>query len=202
MRRAGCVLGTFLILFAFMAMAALVVIPVLPFGENNPTLMQIKGALLCEPGQQYVMEGHNFSDNRGSGRTFQVYCVKDGETKIDVSAKDFGVSILLFIIPFLIGLFMVIGAGTASARSRARGVLQDFQTVQTPDGEVINVGGMQIRLKTGEPLSASPQVFGFGQQQPLDLAGKLKQVEQARSQGLITQAEYDLMRKRILDDNM
>ncbi len=82
MGRAGCLLGTLLMGFAMASLFALVVIPVLPFGENNPTLMQIKGALLCEPGHQYVMEGQNFSDTRGSGRRFQVYCVGADGAKV------------------------------------------------------------------------------------------------------------------------
>jgi hypothetical protein len=89
MARMGCLLGILLIGFAVAALFALVVIPVLPFGENNPTLMQIKGALVCEPGQQYIMEGHNFSDNRGSGRRFNVYCVGQDGTKVDIIEKDF-----------------------------------------------------------------------------------------------------------------
>src|SRR5690242_4297335 len=124
MRRIGCWLGVFLILFSFLAMAALVVIPVLPFGENNPALMSVKAALLCSPGQQYVMVGRNYSDNRGSGRTFQVYCVNADGTRVSVMEKDFLVSIILFLVPFLIGLFLVIGLTASASRRQMQRAVQ------------------------------------------------------------------------------
>jgi hypothetical protein len=199
MGRAGCCLGTLLIGFAMVSLFALVVIPVLPFGENNPTLMQIKGALLCEPGQQYVMEGQNFSDNRGSGRRFQVYCVTANRTKISVMDKDFLVSALIFVVPLLIGLaFVIIGAAAAS-RNTVKRALQSGTQMQ--DG-VLNVGGMQIRVQPGGVVQgATPQAFQSSQTSA-DLAEKLQQIEEARSKGLITKDEYDRMRQHILDESV
>ncbi len=196
MGRAGCLLGTLLMGFAMASLFALVVIPVLPFGENNPTLMQIKGALLCEPGQQYVMEGQNFSDNRGSGRRFQVYCVGADGAKVSVIEKDFLVSAAIFVVPFLVGLFLAITGGAVATRNRVNRALQDG--VQMQDG-VVSVGGMQIRVQPGV-AGVSPQ--GFQLAQPAaDLTDRLQQIEEARRKGLITQAEYDRMRQRILDES-
>jgi hypothetical protein len=202
MRRIGCLLGVFLIVFSFVAMAVLVVIPVLPFGENNPTLMAIKGALLCAPGQNYVMEGRNFSDVRGSGRTFQVYCVKEDGTKINVMDKDFLVSIIAFVVPFLIGLFLIISLSVSAAQRQARRAMQGVPSAKLTDKGVISVGGMQIRVQPGMSASSAGSEFFHAQKQPLDLAGKLEQIEEARTKGLITQDEYDRMRKHILDENM
>jgi hypothetical protein len=203
MARMGCLLGVLLIGFAVVALFTLVVIPVLPFGENNPTLMQIKGALVCEPGQQYVMEGHNFSDNRGSGRRFNVYCVGDDGTKLDVIEKDFLVSLVLFVVPFLVGLFLTIGASAGLARGVTRNVLQDVSGFQMGQAGSLNVGGMQIRVqRSGNPsMPIDPNALLFGDQS-VTLADKLKQLEQARTQGLISQEEYDRVRKRILDESV
>jgi hypothetical protein len=203
MARMGCLLGVLLIGFAVVALFALVVIPVLPFGENNPTLMQIKGTLVCEPGQQYVMEGYNFSDNRGSGRRFNVFCVGDDGAKLDVMEKDFLVSLVLFVVPFLVGLFLTIGASTALARGVTRRALQDVSGFQMGQDGSINVSGMQIRVQRSgvESMPIDPNAFQFGDQS-VTLADKLKQLEQARTQGLITQDEYDKMRKQILDEGI
>jgi hypothetical protein len=203
MRRFGCLFGVLLIVFSFVAMAALVVIPVLPFGENNPTLMSIKAALLCAPGQQYVMEGRNFRDNRGSGRTFQVYCVGADGTKVNVMDKDFLVSIVAFLVPFLIGLFLVIGLSVSAAHRQMRKSLLGVPSVQMTDDGVINVGGMQIKVQPGMSASSGSEFFHAQPQGvAMDLAGKLEQLEQARTKGLITQDEYDRMRKHILDESM
>jgi putative oligomerization/nucleic acid binding protein len=201
MRRIGCLLGTFLVVFAFVALAALVIIPVLPFGENNPALMAVKGALLCSPGQKYVMEGRNFSDNRGSGRTFQVYCVSEDGTKVNVMDKDFVVSIVIYLVPFLTGLFLIIGSSASAARRKNPIVLPGAPGVKMTDDGIVSVGGMQIRVQPGAPMSGASDFF-HAMQQPVDLAGKLEQLEQARSKGLITQDEYDRMRKHILDESM
>jgi hypothetical protein len=203
MARMGCLLGILLIGFAVAALFALVVIPVLPFGENNPTLMQIKGALVCEPGQQYIMEGHNFSDNRGSGRRFNVYCVGQDGTKVDIIEKDFLVSLVLFVVPFLVGLFLTIGASAALARGVTRNVLQDVSGFQMTNDGSVNVSGMQIRVaRSGNPsMPIDPNALLFGENQAT-LAEKLQQLEQARTQGLISQDEYDKMRQRILDESV
>jgi hypothetical protein len=203
MARMGCLLGILLIGFAVAALFALVVIPVLPFGENNPTLMQIKGALVCEPGQQYIMEGHNFSDNRGSGRRFNVYCVGQDGTKVDIIEKDFLVSLVLFVVPFLVGLFLTIGASAALARGVTRNAIQDVSGFQMTNDGGINVSGMQIRVaRSGNPsIPLDPNALLFGENQTT-LAEKLQQLEQARTQGLISQDEYDKMRQRILDESV
>lgn len=207
MARIGCWLSLLLMAFAFVALFGLVVIPVLPFGENNPTLMQIKGALLCAPGQTYVMEGQNFSDFRGSGRRFDVYCVAEDGTKVNVIEKDFLVSAALFAVPFVIGLLLGIFALSARVNRRAR---QFIQGVQVSEDGVVRVGGMQFRVQKGSMNTPSgstsdwlnsPQMAQTGQG-AADLTGKLQQLKEAYTKGLITQDEYEKMRQRILDESV
>jgi hypothetical protein len=62
---------------------------------------------------------------------------------------------------------------------------------------------MQIRVaRRGNPsMPIDPNALLFGENQAT-LAEKLQQLEQARTQGLITQDEYDKMRQRILDESV
>jgi hypothetical protein len=117
--------------------------------------------------------------------------------------KDFLVSLVLFVVPFLVGLFLTIGASTALARGVTRRALQDVSGFQMGQDGSINVSGMQIRVQRSgvESMPIDPNAFQFGDQS-VTLADKLKQLEQARTQGLITQDEYDKMRKQILDEGI
>jgi hypothetical protein len=242
----GCLLGVLLILFAAVALFAVVVLPVIPGVGDTPLLMSLQGALFCPAGQTY---GHDRSSyNVRPGETFlalESYCVNsDGEQVAftgEQESRRFITSALIFVIPFVLGLFMVIGSISSAARSPriafataglpgAAGavvgrpqvlVQRDVQTFDMSDQsreQIKQMTGFDIQ-RTGDggvriqmPGMAEPMTFNQGSDQPMvftssstnvgsgTLVERLKQLEEARDQGLLSADEYDKLRKAMLDN--
>lgn len=190
------ILGLLMIVGSALAFGAAVAGPMQNFNPLGE--MEKQKENLCKPGEHYEEEQgpSTYTQGQGYGRPTVMYCVNAEGTKRNVTG-DFvqgmagGVSqqvlglISGFTIPSaLCGLgimFMVIGV-IASALGRGRQQAQVYTTGYTT---IPNTGFQQ------------PQQFNVNQGGTLN--EKLRQLENARNQGLITQSEYDRMRQDILD---
>jgi hypothetical protein len=227
-------LGCLLIIVSIVVMAVLVVLPVLGPFENNPLLMSVQTALHCPAGSRFEQEFANYSDFRGSARVATSYCVDAEGQRTRVSDERLLVAGAVgFIVPFLIGLFLLIGGISRSVSRRAA----SFASIAAGAGDdVIDVGGMKVRISQSPPIvvggskTAAPGEAGspaapddgvidvggmkvrISQSPPIvigassttstpggSLTDKLQELKDALDKGLITQDEYDRMRKEILD---
>ncbi|MEP7286016.1 MAG: SHOCT domain-containing protein [Chloroflexota bacterium] len=211
MAKYGIVLGCVLMLLAFVALSVLVILPVLPFGEQNTFLLSVQGVLLCHPGEKFTLTGQDYSDFRGSARVFESACVSENGEPRNVDDARIPIALVSFLVPFLIGLFMVMIGSAAVTQRRVKAMLSgssfkmpakamtDFNISE--DG-VMNIGGVQIKLD--KAMRGTPQVIRTADFMASggDLTEKLQQIHDALAKGLITQQEYDQMRQRILDESV
>src|SRR5258706_6189001 len=134
-------------------------------------------AVVCDPGQKADVQVRVTHDSDGTGYTPILTCIgREGE-RIDASGKHFGIGVITFIVPFLLGLFMtIIGAGrmkrsapqtiwmpgsnpqqvgfssrTVSSSGMSRGtVFNSSPKIEVKDG-VLNVDGIEIRMDGLKP---------------------------------------------------
>lgn len=208
--------GVLLIVAGLVALFAIIVIPVLPPTQNNASIDNFLAALVCKPNEKLVREQYQRSDSRGTSYSMTPYCVNSERQREDVTAKWALMGMGGFLVPFFIGLGLLIWGLTRAAKRRietqmgsafgdtgftvmdARGTIQ--KQISFQDGG-LKINGIDIQLDslTPEKIEALKQqlrsVTGQG-----DLASKLKQIQDAKDQGLISSDEYDRLRQHILDD--
>jgi hypothetical protein len=234
-------LGCLLIIVSIVVMAVLVVLPVLGPFENNPLLMSAQTILHCPAGSRFEQEFTNYSDFRGQARLATSYCVDAEGQRTQVPDERLLVAGAVgFTVPFLIGLFLLIGGIARSVSRRAA----SFASIGAGAGDdVIDVGGMKVRISQSPPIvvggsktsapggagspaapdvsvsddgvidvggmkvrisQSPPIVFGASSTTSIpggSLTDKLQELKDALDKGLITQDEYDRMRKEILDSS-
>lgn len=194
-------LGCLLLIVSIVVMAVLVVLPVLGPFENNPLLMSVQTILHCPAGSRFEQEFTNYSDFRGQARQATSYCVDaEGQRTRVPDERLLVAGALGFVIPFLIGLFLLIGGISRSVSRRAA----SFASIGVNAGDdVIDVGGMKVRISQSPPIvfGASTTSIPSGASGESSLTAKLQQVKEALDKGLITQDEYDRLRKEILDSS-
>lgn len=159
----------------------------------NPTAEE-----LCNPGEtlDQVMGAESYSPSTGYGRQVSYFCVNDAGERREVTGsfvqgmlgQVFG-SIPSMFIPALGGcvltvgvLFVVIGFILSARR---RGINR------------VTVPAYGFDFPTNPTTTPAPRA----RQQPQsgDLSAKLRQLDEARQSGLLTEDEYQRMRKEILD---
>lgn len=213
--------GCLFMVAAMAALALLVVIPVIPQTAENRSVDDYLTALLCEPGGRVVREQYSYTDFDGTGFSMTVFCETGKNAREDVTGKWTLFGIVAFLVPFLLGLLLFIVGITRRAMKavnsggmvRVGGFSGSPNVVVTPYGSstspvegiefddgVLRVGGVQVTTGGFAPR----QVDSFGQPAtPADapsLAAKLRQIQEARDAGLISQEEYDRLRQEILDN--
>jgi len=217
------IIGTVLCLIGGLVMLTLIVLPVLPFGEGNPTLMNILAAVVCNPGEKFVQDFHTESDLRGTARGGPVYCIAPNETQTEVTGSLMVRAVIGSLIPFFAGLFFLTSKPKRPAMVSSAGNTQVYtlpttfttQSFTSSDGfqmphievkdGVLKVDGFEIHMDGISPehlklfQGTSPIFMGGAQTNAGSLAAKLKELQEARDSGLITGDEYDRLRKEILD---
>lgn len=251
-------LGCFFIVIAVVAMAALVVLPVIGPFRDNALLMSVQAAINCPSG--YTFENEFTTYNPRPGEIIEAatgYCISPTGQRTqmndDAQGRYFLIAAGAFVVPFLIGLFMIIGASNRATNRRMQDTMGGAPAGQTLFGSsnlavpvnstVINsppgtlhVQGNQldpaaaeaVRRMTGIDMQRNPdgsvRVQMPGMSQPITVQGsrnqpptvisssstagfggvtlaeRLKQLDEAKTQGLISQEEYDRLRQAILDE--
>ncbi len=211
-------LGVLLILVACAALVVIIVVPVLPPLEDNATVDTYLAAILCKPNEKMVREQYTTRDVEGTGYSMTPYCVNSERQQEDVTGKWVLVGGGGFVIPFLLGLFLVIAGASAAARRQSEKIIQSIpksyggsgfsvinasgvqpQDVEFRDG-VLKVGSFELNLEglTAEKIKAmQAQVISNAGG---DLTTKLRQLQEARDNGLISSSEFETMRRKILDE--
>lgn len=145
-------LGVLLIVAAIGLLLVLVVLPILPGSNDNPAVLSLFASILCEPGERAEIEVVVTRDSDGTGYTPYTTCVgREGE-RTDASGKHLLIALLAFIVPFMIGLLMLI--------VNANALNQQARDSWDTGKEVIRVtrDGFSSAGASGSSFSAS----GFG----------------------------------------
>ncbi len=211
-------IGILLIVVALIVLFGIIVIPVLPPTEDDANINNYLQTLLCDPGEKFVREQYQTRDSDGIGYSMTPYCINSERQREDVTGKWVLYGGGGFTVFFLIGLVMLIAGASSTARRRTGQPFQsipnsyggtDFamfnaggsnpKNIDFQDG-VLKVNGFEIKMDGLTPekiqaMKAQMQADGGG-----DLTAKLRQLQEAKDNGLISSSEYDRLRQKILDD--
>jgi hypothetical protein len=176
MRGLRIVLGILLMVIAFGALFLFVLLPTM--APDNPFTLRLLETFVCDSGQKAEVQVRVTHDSDGTGYTPILTCIgREGE-RIDASGKHFGIGMITFIVPFLIGLFLVIvgagrnrrsapqtqwmpgsnpvgfssGAVSSSSSFSSGGTVFNTSSpkIEVKDG-VLNVDGIEIRMDGLKP---------------------------------------------------
>jgi hypothetical protein len=216
MSKLGCLVGVLLIVVAFTALFFFTVVP--PEARaQNPSIASLQNALFCNPNEQYVeVLGGRVTDSfgRNAGRAYSAYCEDLEGQQRAATGRSFAIMAGAFAIPFLVGLALAVGSLIAMVSRGSRRAARSALPVtvfppQTGEGfsqvSVVTVNGQQVDSLPPEAAEVIRQVFdGFQASASQfatsgDLAGKLKQLQEARDANLISEAEFNRLRQQILD---
>jgi hypothetical protein len=195
MRSVGC--GIFLIIFAVVALLVLVVVPLLPGMSDNPVVLNIAASILCQPNETAEIEVVVTTDSDGTGYTPHVTCIgREGE-RTEQTGKLFLIVGVIFTVPLLLGILVLNLRGMRREVREVVGVGQDMMSVLRQASKGNPAAGSPSSIDAG--LSSDFWQGAREQSNTGNLVAKLKELEAARDSGLITQAEYDQLRKEVLD---
>lgn len=184
MRGLAILVGILLMVVAFAALFLIILLPTM--SPENPLGLSILETLVCDPGHKAEVRVVVTHDSDGTGYTPQLTCIgREGE-RTDASAKHLIVGLGTFLVPFLIGLFMVIAGAQRAARNAQR------PQTQWKEGSVPETG-------FGSGFATARANRDTNSNASATLKAKLKELEDARASGLITREEFEKLRQEILD---
>ena len=178
----GCFIGILLILVAVAALMLVVVLPAVMDVKDVPTLNNALQRVLCQSGETLSTERHvGPSYDGGTSYSATYYCTNNDEVERDVTGAATLMGMVIFVIPFLIGLFMIIGSSFGMAG----------RAVTT------TIGSATSTILTMSADNKRKQSVSMGGEKD-SISDRLRDLKSAYDQGLITEAEYELKRKEIL----
>ena len=195
-------LGIILILVAVGLMIAVFSVEDIPFVQD--TLVD----LYCEPGETSITHASRLSFS-GTQNSSSVWFCDDGEGNEREITGQIGLTAVgVFIIPFLTGLFMIMGGAWSIQRNFTRkimssaGIDNDMQIYSMTGAKNIDLSNANLSPEQQAQAEKMLQSLSNASSVPASsstLADRLKQLEEARNQGLISSAEYERSRQAILD---
>lgn len=169
---------------------------------------------LCNAGETLEMETDGvtvYTPGSGYAQTSRLYCVDSAGNRREVTGNfaegamgqigtlfndimgGVGAGFMWTGLTIVGVILMIVGA-IMSGRRRMRVVVNGMNM---NSGDVVRVGGQVMQISPDSNIPARGKaVAGVDTQ---DLTNKLRQLDQARSAGLVTQEEYDRLRQQILE---
>jgi hypothetical protein len=183
MRRFFIWLGVFLMIFAFVVLFTLIILPaVISSFDSVPPLKSTFQLLFCTADETLQDSRSTFTSPGTTVTTLHLACVdKEGNGR-DISNDRISVGVVGYLVPLLVGLFMTL---LAASREKS-GFRRSVQADRSP-----TAAGSRGRPKDKEMAHSKQQESA---------TVRLKELKSALDAGLITQAEYDAKHKEILDD--
>jgi hypothetical protein len=157
---------------AIMAMFIVVVIPTLPGGDTNKTILSILEPLLCQSNETLSIHTVTYRDSQGTTRSPHYYCKNEPAAPgREVTDTAVVYAIIGFAVPLVAGILLIIVGAMSVTRRAAR-----------------SVGALAQASLAGLDSAASP-------------AEKLQQLAELLAKNLITQDEYQRLRQEVLDES-
>jgi hypothetical protein len=188
MRRFFIWLGVLLMVFAFVVLFTLIILPaVIPSFDSVPPLKATFQVLFCKTGETLHDSRATYNPSPGTTvTTVTVSCVDKEGSEHDISGDVIGAGAVGYLVPFLVGLFMaLIAASREKVPSTSTPPATYRSSVQAHD----------------DPIPQRDRVQPTDKEKHMESAiSRLKELKSALDSGLITQAEYDSKHKEILRD--
>lgn len=164
----------------------------------------------CNPGEKLVSESREIRRPGESGQEILFFCQDRQGRRRDITGIYIIAAIAGFIVPFLLGLFMVIGSVRRMIAQAARQITGIPAGV--PAGGRMSIPGGAVtptRRTAARDISGSTNIDDYIQQafnasqreiaRGTDLASRLRKLDEARDAGLISGEEYRRAREKVLD---
>jgi hypothetical protein len=217
-------MGRFIFFLAFLILAGGIAFFVIALsGPENPWMARIFTPIVCEENEELVQWLGRYIPRSGSssgGREVAYYCEGSEGEQRDVTVSVVGIMAAGFAIPLVVTILLFIVGSTMAATSRMKRLSQNVfgNTVWNTMGNAqssmtvvdLRDGSFQNGEIPSEKLAQAKQILdsmGFNGAFPTAMTGggaslaeRLKQLDEARNQGLITQDEYECSRQSILDN--
>ena len=169
------------------------------FLTDKQPILNILEPILCAQDEKLTLQVITASYRPGETSISGDYdCVRANGTTYDVTDKSFILGAASFTVPFLIGLFMTIGAFNRAVR----GVIPT-RTVEINTGW--NTPSMSTSVSQAlNSMSAPSNSVGFNTPAPpaeeTELTKRLKQLRDAYDSGMISNEEYERTKADLLKD--
>lgn len=202
-------MGRFLIFAGILLIITAVIFMMATLGVFGTDIAaQIIVPISCEEGDTIRTQNRLSFSNNGSGQTTDFFCVDNEGDEEDVT----GSVVMIIIVGFagLLGtgiLMIFIGAGILAKRvgqnfTNSLFGQQNLGNVQSTSYDLRKSSNVSQAQLSPEAKAVMEQVFSqvgdaFGNNDTL--ADKLRQLDEAKQQGLISQSEYERTRQAILD---
>jgi hypothetical protein len=159
-------------LLLIVAAVAFLIFSIVPAMTDNNFVLGVLQPLYCESGDHLSAEQIVTHDSDGTGYSADYTCMRRDETTYNVSGKAFVITAVGFVIPLLLGIGLITTirwqSGFANAASR----------------EMATAWLSSLQAASSPPAA--------------DLTVKLKQLQSAYEQNLITRDEYERKRDEIM----
>jgi hypothetical protein len=188
MRRFFIWFGVFLMVFAFVVLFTFIVLPaVISSFDSVPPLKAVYEVMFCKPGETLQDSRTTYRPSPGTTvTTVQVVCVDNEGIGRDISNDAISVGVFGYLVPFLVGLFTALIAGSRE---------------QVPSPSKPTPPRTNKPQVHKDPIPSANRAQPTEREQVLESAiTRLKELKSALDLGLITQAEYDAKHKEILND--
>lgn len=160
---------------------SLVVMLVFLQGADNPLVKNVMTTLYCNPGETFGQSGV---------RRISTYCEDGAGNRRDMNTQSVLTSIIAFTAPFMLGLVLFSSGYSAAIRKRQQPNVISGAAVMSADLSPETAQTVEQLLREMDTMTNFPKG---------DLADKLRQLQTARNQGLITADEFERVRKEILN---
>ncbi|MEO1287030.1 MAG: hypothetical protein AAFV93_04625 [Chloroflexota bacterium] len=198
MGRLLIVLGILLIIVAVGLMIAIFAV------EDLPLAQDILVNLYCEADETAITSASRLSFNGTQNSTTVYFCEDIEGNRREISNVIVLTAVTAFIIPFLTGLFIIMGTVGFLARRTTNKLLSlnSMNIIRSADGTLqTNLSpeqqaNLQNMMKTFEASSVN---VVSSSSSTLTLTERLQQLEKAHRKGLISRVEYEQTRQNILD---
>jgi hypothetical protein len=182
MRRFFLILGIALIVFSVVILVVFIIAPAVFTIDDAPFLKSIMQAAACNSGEELTAHYSTYSTPGTTTRMTALSCVNNEQQARDVSGQIIGIGAVGYLVPFLVGLFMSLLAGSQSKENRVRGT------------------STRSNFDNGTLSAFSDSRINAVTEGHIPLAQRLQELKDAYSAGLITEVEYKTKREALLNE--
>lgn len=218
MSKLALIVGILLMIVAFVALFGFFFYP-MDDNPPDPRIANVMDSVFCNPGETYVRQLGGLVSGSGTvsmARELTLYCEDNEGQRREVTGRSIAISVVAFVVAFVGGLLLTIAASFRLTARWSRRLISGAMAAggpvrvysNTPDGPVeysttvVDAKDGQIPPEAADMIRQVMQGFQGttpGLSRNDDLSSKLRQLEAARRDGLISQTEYDRVRQQILD---
>lgn len=199
-------MGRFLVFTGIILIIVAIALMIAVFAvEDVPLVQDTLVGLYCEPSETSITHASRLSFS-GTQNSTSVWFCDDGEgNEREITAQIGLTAAGAFVVPFLIGLFMIMYGAWSIQRNFTRkvmssvGIDNDMQIYSMKGANLSNANLSPEQQAQAQKILQSLSKASGVPANSSTLAERLKQLEEARDQGLISSAEYQRTRQAILD---